>query len=177
MNKMMKAAVATGLGVTLLLGGAGSLALWNASANVGAAQNIASGELTLEATGAWDSEPLTKWVPGDKKTYTATVKIVAVGDNMDSHFSIDLASLTGGADLKNALSVNLALTDITGGSLTETGADTNIFKVKPSANGNGTITAQAVVTVELPLDVSNDLAQGEQVSLQDLAFQLKQVRA
>lgn len=177
MNKMMKAGIATGVGVVLLLGGAGSLALWNDSANVGAARTISTGVLTVDAVGSWSDETLAKWVPGDKVTYTADVDIVAIGDNLASELSIDLSSLTGAAALKDALAVKMTVSGVTGGTLVETGVGTNIYTVKPTVGGNGEMTAKVAVEVELPTSVVEKTAQNGSVSLDDLAFQLKQVRA
>ena len=54
MNKIVSSAVAGAAGIVLLLGGAGSFALWNANATV-AASSVSSGNLALSAdtAGVW----------------------------------------------------------------------------------------------------------------------------
>ena len=90
MNKMAKGALATGVGVALLLGGGGTLAVWNqtVSANAG---TIAAGDLKLKAeTGVWTSNlsgeieniNLYKIVPGEALTYTQELGVTLKGDRM-----------------------------------------------------------------------------------------------
>src|SRR5205823_6097169 len=54
MHKIVTGAIAGAAGVALLLGGAGTFALWNASAST-AASSVSSGSLTLSANndGVW----------------------------------------------------------------------------------------------------------------------------
>lgn len=53
MNKMTKGSIATGVDVALLLGGGGTLAVWNTSVQSGAGR-IAAGNLDLSAAkGVW----------------------------------------------------------------------------------------------------------------------------
>lgn len=81
MNKLTKAAIAGAAGIALLLGGAGSLAYWNDSADV-TSTSINSGSLSVEVESAARDTTITDWVPGDTATYTANVKVVAAGDNI-----------------------------------------------------------------------------------------------
>jgi len=90
MNKLTKGAIATAAGVILLMGGAGTLASWNSSANAGSSQTITAGSLsvTANADGAWKSGGTTitpssfRIVPGDTLTYTQTFNLVASGNNL-----------------------------------------------------------------------------------------------
>jgi alternate signal-mediated exported protein len=94
MNKLVKASVATGAGIALLMGGAGSLALWNDSATV-TSGTVSTGELSLtsNADGAWDTG-ITRWVPGDSDTYTETFVIKATGDNIEAEISAAYSGAT-----------------------------------------------------------------------------------
>ncbi len=179
MNKLAKGAVATALGTALLLGGAGTLALWNDSADLGAGQDIASGVLTLDAaTGTWDANPAL-WVPGDAITYTTTVSIVAQGDNLAAELSVDPASITGSPALLAALDTTLAVSDVAGGALTPVAGQDNVFTVVPTdATSGAPVTATVTVTIGFPADsVSGLVAQGEQASVSNLQLLLHQVAA
>ncbi|MBD8043069.1 alternate-type signal peptide domain-containing protein [Arthrobacter sp. Sa2BUA2] len=96
MNKMAKGALATGVGVALLLGGGGTLAVWNQS-QVVKAGTIVAGDLNLVAgEGAWTNAAGTpvdpasyKVVPGDVLTYTQELDVTLVGDLMEAKLSLD----------------------------------------------------------------------------------------
>lgn len=91
MNKLVKGSIAAAAGITLLMGGAGSLAIWNDSADTSAG-SIATGELNITSTGpgAW-ADGITLWVPGDTDTYTETFDIEAAGDNIAFVVDADFA--------------------------------------------------------------------------------------
>ena len=92
MKKMTKGAIVTGLGVALLLGGGGTLAVWNDSVETKAG-SIAAGDLQLtdQKTGVWTSN-VTKSaisdintyrvVPGEILTYTQDMTVKLLGDQM-----------------------------------------------------------------------------------------------
>jgi len=84
MNKLVKASIATAAGIALLMGGAGSLALWNDSADV-TAGDVSTGTLTLTpaGAGAWTKD-FALWVPGNSDTYTQTFTIDATGDQINA---------------------------------------------------------------------------------------------
>jgi len=174
MNSLTKATIATAAGVALFLGGAGSLALWNDSANLGATSAISDGMLTIDANGSWDSTGPVSWVPGDSITYTATVDLVAKGDNLRSELSIDPTSITGDADLLSVLDVDMAINNVTGGTLTETNTGSRVYAVAADS-ADGAMTADVTVTVTLPASVSGTTAQGQTAALGDLSFLLQQV--
>lgn len=90
MNKMVKGAIATGVGVILLVGGGGTLATWNQNADASMG-SVVSGDLNLTATnGKWTNAVGTaipsiaayKVVPGDVLTYTQDVNVTLTGDLM-----------------------------------------------------------------------------------------------
>jgi len=107
MNKIAKGAVAGGIGVALLLGGAGTLAYWTDSANVGGATTIAAGNLKVATSGtaSWsvtnhgtttavaDIASYTM-VPGDELTFTQPVTITAVGTNLKAKATLGTGAIT-----------------------------------------------------------------------------------
>ena len=95
MNKMAKGALVTGVGVALLLGGGGTLAVWNQAANADAG-TIVAGDLNLvPGEGVWTNAAGTtvdtasyKVVPGDALTYTQPLDITLVGDLMEAKLTL-----------------------------------------------------------------------------------------
>lgn len=96
MNKMTKGAIATAAGALLLVGGGGTLAVWNIQQDAEAGI-VASGDLNLVAEkGVWtvagQSTPIDistyKIVPGDTLTYTQNVDITLDGDNISAQLSV-----------------------------------------------------------------------------------------
>ncbi|MDK1360207.1 alternate-type signal peptide domain-containing protein [Arthrobacter sp. zg-Y1219] len=104
---MAKGALAIGLGSALLLGGGGTLAVWNASATATEAGQIASGDLKMTAgAGTWSSNMTAgtitriadyKMVPGEKLTYSQPLNIILVGDRITA----DLTTTNAIADAFN----------------------------------------------------------------------------
>lgn len=103
MNKFLKGGIAGAVGIVLLLGGAGTFALWNSSASTDAG-TIAAGNLSVVASGtagSWTVNGGTpratmtgyKVVPGDVLVYTKSMSIVASGDNLVATLSVDPASI------------------------------------------------------------------------------------
>lgn len=104
MNKMTKGAIATGLGVALLLGGGGTLAVWNAGAE-GSAGTITSGDLNLHAeAGQWQSNisgvigDINEYrvVPGETLTYTQDLAVTLDGDNLQATLTVTGAGQNNG---------------------------------------------------------------------------------
>lgn len=187
MNKLLKGAVAGAAGIALLLGGAGTFALWNTSATVNVG-TVASGTLKFAQVGApsWrniaSDVPSEKQaisdivsyriVPGDKLELTEVVAIDATGDNLHATLSLDDASITG--PLKTSLSP-ITMT-ATGASVTA-GATPNTFNVSPVnsvAESGATTNVTITVIVELPASVSGTTAQGSSLDLSNLSFKLQQ---
>lgn len=117
MNKTTKGAVAVGAAAVLLLGGAGSLAYWNATASVDGGQ-IEAGELTLTPvadTGEWTFNGTTVAdptavvvVPGDQLEYTGSYTIGAEGDNLQA--GVTVAGGAAAGTLAPFLTTGLAYT-------------------------------------------------------------------
>ncbi|MCY0905695.1 alternate-type signal peptide domain-containing protein [Arthrobacter sp. H14-L1] len=99
MNKMAKGAIATGVGVILLVGGGGTLATWN-QAQTAAMGSVVSGDLNLEVNtatniGKWTNAAGTvvdikayRVVPGDVLTYTQDLKVTLTGDLMAAKLAV-----------------------------------------------------------------------------------------
>lgn len=103
MNRNAKGALAAGAAVIVLLGGAGSYALWSDS-GTNTPGNLTTGELKLTATGtpAWTDVSTTGIVNGtavnpatdllvplDTWEYTSTYSAVATGKNMKAQVTVD----------------------------------------------------------------------------------------
>lgn len=100
-NKAMKATVAAGAAGALLLGGAGTFALWSDQQTIDAG-TVETGSLTLStgAAGTWsdasadaiggtDFDPATdKLVPGDTVQFEQTVTIAAEGKNLKGALTV-----------------------------------------------------------------------------------------
>ncbi|MFO6453835.1 MULTISPECIES: alternate-type signal peptide domain-containing protein [unclassified Aeromicrobium] len=120
MNKSTKGAIAAGAAAVLMLGGAGSLAYWNAEGDI-AGGSITAGELKLTdpTPGAWtlNGSPVTslssvKVVPGDELEYTAGWDITATGDNLKA--VVDVTGFNASGSLASA--VTLTDTYLVGGT-------------------------------------------------------------
>ncbi|TQO20383.1 alternate signal-mediated exported protein [Rhodoglobus vestalii] len=112
MNKLVKGSIAGAAGIALLLGGAGTLASWNASAAVEGG-NISAGTLNIEAvdgeadgwqlngTGAVeDNASDFTIVPGSALTYTATFDVTAIGDTLTATAALADESIVAASDSK-----------------------------------------------------------------------------
>ncbi len=181
MNKFTKATIATGAGIVLLLGGAGTFAYWNDSTDL-AAGTITSGTLTLEQgtdAGVWtdtsDSSTIASIgdfliVPGDKLVYTKDITVNATGDNLLAVLSADLDDVTG--DLGNDVTVKVE-------------AATPNANVVNATNGTVQITATSAgqadiairVVVDYPFGTSGvgTVGQNESIDLSALKIVLNQV--
>ena len=172
MNKTTKASIATATGIVLLLGGAGSLAYWDSSANTGAAsQTISAGTLNITAanTGSWTKGlydnanavkvapaavadiTTVKIVPGNKLVYTQTFNVTATGN--DLFFTVTPTNGTLGTTT-NGLAGRLASTfavDSTGLVTSSIGnsATAGTYKVT-GAGGTGTGTITVTWTINWP---------------------------
>ncbi|KGJ79709.1 hypothetical protein GY21_04080 [Cryobacterium roopkundense] len=122
MNKLLKGSIAGAAGVALLIGGAGTFALWNDTAAI-AGGTITAGTLTVDTgDGAWSDQFGSissigdyRIVPGDTLTYTTAIQVEAVGDNLSAELSVDdrmivAAAGSQGAALKTFLEESTTLT-------------------------------------------------------------------
>lgn len=175
MNKFTKASVAGAVGIALLLGGAGSFALWNDSATVDAG-TINAGSLTLSAgtvaDGVWKNitvghvgviDPASfHMVPGDTVQYTRTLTITGVGDDLSATLTPTFpAPLTGNFTSTFAVSKVSGPATLSGNTLTLSSA--------------GTAVVDVTVTLAFDEAALNDSQDGA-VSLNGLQFTLTQVK-
>ena len=120
MNKLTKAAIAGGVGIALLLGGAGTLATWNSS-NTISGGTIVAGNLLVgtPATGSWSVSHTTGILttitplsltngtftvtnggsaytasPGDQLTYKTTVPLTVTGTNLSATLALTQQAIT-----------------------------------------------------------------------------------
>ncbi|MET1044225.1 MAG: alternate-type signal peptide domain-containing protein [Microbacteriaceae bacterium] len=101
MNKLVKGSIAGAAGIALLLGGAGTFALWNADLTVASGTvNTGTLDLVVATEGAWDQE-IDNIVPGDELTYTASYTVNAVGDNLTAKLSSNIDSIVAAAQVPN----------------------------------------------------------------------------
>lgn len=122
----VKGTVAAAAGIAVLLGGAGTFALWNANGAIGSA-STSTGHLTASiGTAEWTDtttgdpiEDISTFhlVPGDTLEGTATVTVDAKGDNLKVNPTIDVAD---GAQMPPSVDASVTLAGVPeGGALTE----------------------------------------------------------
>ena len=161
MKRSTKGALAASAAGILLLGGAGSLAFWNANVSVPGG-TIASGELKLstpacgdgwllddgEATASDPYAPGDQVVPGDVIAKVCTFDITAVGD----HLRATLGVTGGDFAATNALTADLDI------AATYQIDDVDIPAEITEANDGDTVTATISVTFdEASLNGTQDL--------------------
>jgi alternate signal-mediated exported protein len=118
MNKLVKGSLAGAAGIALLLGGAGTFALWNATASV-SGQSITAGTLTLTANadGLWKKDgvaitPSTyRIIPGTVLDFTQTLTVNAVGDGLKA--TLAYSGFTGSNTLDPLLAKTLYVSSAT----------------------------------------------------------------
>jgi alternate signal-mediated exported protein len=178
MNKIVTGAIAGAAGIALLLGGAGTFALWNASASAGAS-SISSGTMTLSANndGKWlditngrsaSINPATAlMVPGNTYQFTQTLNVAATGQDLKANLTYAAQSITGDSGLLAATTKTLAVTSSSANVVAASAANT--FVVTPSAS---TSTVNVVFTISLPASATT--GQGGTLNIGALAFTLTQ---
>lgn len=148
MNKATKGALAAGLGVAMLSGGAGTLAYWNNSQTVdGTAINAGNLQIVTDATntgcGSWtldtgesapstynDGDPL---VPGDVLTRSCAFTIKATGNHLRANLSVSAANFSGtDGNFGGMLTASLSGTAIDGTPVTSFTEDDNGKKLTTS---------------------------------------------
>ncbi|MDN4161614.1 alternate-type signal peptide domain-containing protein [Nocardioides abyssi] len=158
MNKTAKGALAAGTAAVLLMGGAGSLAYWNAT-DTNDPDIFGSGHLKLvEETGAWtlNGAPVADLanvlvVPGDELVYAGSYIVDAAGDNVAATVSV-----VGGAE-SGTLAPFVETTtvfELAGEVITPTTAISG-------ADDNAPLTVD--ITVDFPFGASVDNDSQEQV--------------
>ncbi|MHA7269375.1 alternate-type signal peptide domain-containing protein [Arthrobacter sp. HLT1-20] len=188
MKKVMKAAIAAGAAGALMLGGAGTFALWNATDDIDAGA-VSTGHLKLDTTtspGVWNdiSVPATpvvfdaaneKIVPGDTLEFKQTVTIQADGKNLQGALTVgQLAALPGG--LLNEADVVLDVDHVAAGLSKHPTTGVLSFAAP------GTYNIPVTITVTFPKgDLAGDLTPAatmdQTINFSSLTLTLNQVRA
>ncbi len=149
MNKLAKATIAATFATALLLGGAGTLASWNSSANVSGgtivAGNLVVTEPTPASAGVWTANGAAvdlasfRAVPGDALVLTKTMHITATGNNLVATLGITPGSITAPATGATAADTALAAYLTSTATLTATGTgisgSNNVFTVTAGTAG------------------------------------------
>ncbi|MCU1570464.1 MAG: hypothetical protein JWR33_1205 [Naasia sp.] len=171
MKKLITAAIAGTVGLGLLLGGAGTFALWNTSAAI-TAQTVTAGHLTLtNSTGSWATGSGTvisnianyRIIPGQSIVYTTTLTVDAVGDGIKA--ALTSPTLTGTGTLDTIITKNMQVFAVTGNAVATT-ANNYTFT-------SGTSTLNVKVTITFP-DVTGTTGMDGQLALSALNFTLAQ---
>lgn len=201
MNKLTKAGIATAAAVALLMGGAGTLAYWNDTADLDGASVISAGNLDVEAgaAGSWvgiSNIDNYRIVPGDTLTFTQDVTVVAQGDTLVANLALAPFAVTAASTAAEDVALAAALTESAtfavvsgGGAGVVIGNDTDTnagnggngvlagtVKFTPGAGATLTTTLEVEVTITFPagtLGQYNDAKTG-QVSLDDFGVVLTQ---
>lgn len=172
MNKLTKGALATGLGVALLVGGGGTLAVWNTS-DKAEAGTIMSGNMTLTAgAGKWTNatdpkkeRPLDltayRVVPGDVLTFTQPVTVGLEGDLLKA--TLRTTGLTSG---------NADFLEVGPPTLTKDGQR---FPATLDQSSDGEYIA--TVNVTFPIETTELTNMNAENVLGKITFQLDQVTA
>lgn len=152
MNKFVKGSVAAGAGLVLLLGGAGSLAYWSSSTDLGAS-TISAGALGIAATdGAW-APAIDEWVPGDESTYSTTLTLTAEGDSIEGTIVLDSDSIVITPAAADQFEIVLGQ----GAAATTTGTGTVVFDDATETftfDGPGTYTIPVQIAVVFPFQTT-----------------------
>lgn len=166
MNKLAKGAVAGAAGIALLMGGAGTFALWNDTSTV-SGTTISSGELSVATAspGAWSTAP-ELWVPGDTYTYTEVLTLSAVGDNIAAELSTSGGVTGGDADLAGDLTV------VSSASSTDPGFSGPVGGVYTIDKGTYTVTASVKVTFA---EDSGNATQNKTATVAPVVFSFTQI--
>jgi len=187
MNKLVTGSIAGAAGIALLLGGAGTLALWNDSATASGG-NVQSGALTVALAGtpvwkdispdsadtSWSpvavgSTPADRLVPGDTVTLTQRVDVTATGKNLQAELSFDPKTIAIKAPYNTivapatapAVTVAMTATKVasSGNATIVASAAPNSFLI--SAGAGGRTTFEIVFTVAFDSRVTAKDAQNQ----------------
>ncbi|MBN9607378.1 MAG: alternate-type signal peptide domain-containing protein [Actinomycetales bacterium] len=207
MNKLVKASIATGAALLLLMGGAGSLAYWNSSAVAGPASGsntITAGTLSIAAanSGTWTKSfyngsgtlvtgpsavttlSSVRLVPGNRLVYTQNFTVTASGD--DLYFTVASTAGAVTAASTNPEDVALAAQVNASGTTAFSVASITGGNVTPSttagtyklSSNSGTSTITVTWTVDFPFGASAvNTAKGGVISLSQGSITLTQVAA
>ncbi len=177
----VKGTVAAAAGIAVLLGGAGTFALWNQSGSIGTA-GTSTGALTATfgdmewtdqaqvADGTIENIAAFRMVPGDTLVGTSDIDVTATGENLKVLATLDTA--TGALPEGVTATVDLSDGTTDGESITLQGT-----------NGGATIDLTATVTLKFDESVGDDVtgdgsaqpSMNQPINLQDVKVKLQQV--
>ena len=128
MNKMIKGAAVAGLGVALLLGGAGTLAVWNDAAEADAGAIVAGDLEVTAAPGEWTSNlsgtvadiSTYRVIPGESLTYSQPLTVDLVGNELEATLVVTGAAVNNGFTAANVEVSQPVLTNTAGQVLPST---------------------------------------------------------
>jgi alternate signal-mediated exported protein len=173
MNKIVKGSIAGAAGIALLLGGAGTFALWNSSTTVNA-QSIQSGSLSIvpaTVNGVWTAangsviDPTTyRIIPGQTLTFTQALTVNAVGNGIKANLT--WSGLTPSGTLNPAVTTALAVTSPSTSTATVNGSNVVLTA--------GTSTINVALTVTFPDTTTGTNGMNSTLDLSTLTFTLAQ---
>lgn len=179
MKKSTKGALAAAGAAILLVGGAGSLAYWTASAEVQGTGTITAGQLALTPTGPEGCDPWTldtaeggdgtfnpatmKIVPGDVVSTSCEFTITAEGEHLRAAFAVSTPSFAAGSAtaLVNAIEADVEAT--IGGAV--------VSEITEAHDGQ-TVAVDVTLTF---LDTADNATQNLAAELENIAVTLQQV--
>lgn len=191
MNKLLKGSIAGAAGVALLLGGAGTFALWNAEAPIQGGTITAGTLEVLAGEGVWADQfgavEIGEYliVPGDTLTYKTSVSVEAAGDNLKAVLSVEDRTFTAatgaaGTALATFMKENTTLTVTNPTAKVPLVIQPRIGNDGPSYTltpANGLNKYEVEVTLTFPSGVSGaeNAAMNGAVSLNEFGVTLEQV--
>ncbi|MFC0682298.1 alternate-type signal peptide domain-containing protein [Lysobacter korlensis] len=168
MNKLVKGSIAGAAGIALLLGGAGTFALWNSTVAL-PAHTITAGNLSLvnDLNGVWTKDGVAinptsyRIVPGTTLEYNQTLTVNAVGDGLKANLTYSGLTATGNLDalITKTLAVSSASTNAT--------VNGSTIAFTP-----GTAKVNVKITVSFPASATT--GQNETLNLNAVTFTLTQ---
>jgi alternate signal-mediated exported protein len=189
MNKLVKGSIAGAIGIALLLGGAGTFALWSDGALVNGG-TVQTGTLDIVTTGSatWKDispdAPNTNWavatdrlVPGDTVTLTQDVTVTATGKNLKALLAYTANSIVVDSIVNPAVTISLSATKVSGDATITAGTLPNTYNILPVAGGSSVF--RVVITVAYDKDIPiNQVGQSltNAVNLTAANFTVTQVR-
>ncbi|MDQ0677546.1 alternate signal-mediated exported protein [Arthrobacter pascens] len=181
MNKAIKGAIAAGAAGILLLGGAGTFAVWSDTATVDAGM-VSTGQLSLSvAAGSWAEAthgPIAdigtfQIIPGDSLTYNTTVTVKAEGENLHAELTVPTVLV---APVTNDLGATVAEQDLAVAMVIDSESVDGIEVEGNSVSFDAATTYTIPVTITVDFtDVAVNIDQNLNIDLESaLTFSLEQ---
>ena len=178
-KKLMKGAAAIAVGAAVLMGGAGTYALWSVDQSVAQEGAVQTGDLDLKlGTAKWKLNGAgvgggidsVKLVPGDVLELTQPVTVTAIGRDLKSQLSLPTENIFSGAlELKKHLTVDMTLPSVEWATKAPTVANT--YSITAGTAAYGPVDAKVTMT----FDANGREAVDSSVDLAKVSFRLDQV--